>query len=362
MRQRVHLHGSAGHFQRPLPVGQFERRVDGGLGRERFLCRNTAAQGIGGGSLTGGLAGKVEHELGGLFNQRTETPDVRTRATQQFGEIDEMRLLPNKVAACFRRGFLSAGVGHLHPTDTLVALSLGNLAGHGLGLEIPVERPLKQFGMSPKRELCLMPPNHLQVIFAEPRIIGQAGFLRRRVAGAVHGQQILREHHPPFQFLGPRVAAAAEVHDATRLPVLLPVICGGGEDIGGSCSCQRRPFAVFAGEGEVATLGREHKAVGAFCLKARLSRPADVHPVSSGIERSLQQHLVSFVACNSGGVLVVGIPVAGIVGVHSGGVGKAEKDGQLFLPAHLHSHHVAFGMDCRPHLIFLTFIAEPAVQ
>ena len=168
MCQRVHLHGSAGHFQRPLPVGQFERRVDGGLGRERFLCRDAAAQGIGGGSLTGGLAGKVEHELGGLFNQRTETPDVRTRATQQFGEIDEMRLLPNEVAACFRRGFLGAGVGHLHPTDALVALSLGNLAGHRLGLEIPVERPLKQFGMSPKRELCLMPPNHLQVIFAEP--------------------------------------------------------------------------------------------------------------------------------------------------------------------------------------------------
>ena len=140
MCQRVHLHRVTSHFQGPLPISQFEGRIDGGFCRKRFLCGNAAAEGISGGSLAGRLAGIVKHKLGSLINQRMETFDIRSCTPEQFCEIDEMRLLPDEVTAGLGRSLFRTGIGHLHPSDTLIALALCNLAGHRFCAEIPVER------------------------------------------------------------------------------------------------------------------------------------------------------------------------------------------------------------------------------
>ncbi len=78
--------------------------------------------------------------------------------------------------------------------------------------------------MAIEGKLCLMPPDHLHVELAEPRVVGQAGLLRRCRTGTLSGQKILRQNDATLKLLGALVGTLAEVNDAAVLPEALPVV------------------------------------------------------------------------------------------------------------------------------------------
>ena len=49
---------------------------------------------------------------------------------------------------------------------------------------------------------------------AFPTVVGEAGLLRREVAGALDRGQVLREHDPPFELAPARIVAAGEIDRA----------------------------------------------------------------------------------------------------------------------------------------------------
>ena len=67
-----------------------------------------------------------------------------------------------------------------------------------------------------------MPPGHLQVRSAEPRVVGEARFLWWHIVGTVDIGEILREHYPPLQFFGSWVGAVAEINEGGLVPVAVP--------------------------------------------------------------------------------------------------------------------------------------------
>ena len=135
-----------------------------------------------------------------------------------------MWLLPDEETAHLRGGFLARGVGHLHPTHTLKALSHGNLAGYGFYALIPAQRAVQHRGVIPKWKPGLVPPYHLHVELAEPRVVGQSRLLGWRTGGTLNGQQPLTQHDAALQFLGALVLAVREIDGSPLRPELLPVL------------------------------------------------------------------------------------------------------------------------------------------
>ena len=68
---------------------------------------------------------------------------------QQLCQINQMRLLPNQIAAYVGGGFGCTGVGHFHPSDSLESLSAGNGFSFVFSFQIPGQRTVEKFWSAP---------------------------------------------------------------------------------------------------------------------------------------------------------------------------------------------------------------------
>src|SRR5262245_28775778 len=119
-----------------------------------------------------------------------------------------MRLLPDQEGAHRRGALLPFVVGHLLPSHSLIALSLGNVLRFIKYFCIPLQAPLEQGGPAPEGKMHRMPPMHLEVGLAIPAVVGESSLLRWIIAGALDPRQILRQDDPPFQLECPLVFAS----------------------------------------------------------------------------------------------------------------------------------------------------------
>ena len=85
-----------------MPVREFERGVDGLGGTQCLLCRDDAFQYVA--FVLGVVVGKVEHKACGLLHQTSILIHNALAvggffcASQQFGKVDQMGLLPDEEA------------------------------------------------------------------------------------------------------------------------------------------------------------------------------------------------------------------------------------------------------------------------
>ena len=280
-----------GYIEAIVPISKFKGMIEREVLRHAFLH--------GGGSFQieffcfGVIADEVGHKLGSLFY----LPGIFSQrffrgigAIHFLGHIDVVGLLPDEERARVRRCFASPGIGHLHPANALEALSLGNLAGFGVGHGVvPLEHLLYGLRAIPKSEVDHVPPGHLQMRAAEPSVVGEACFLWRQVVGAVHLRQVLREHHTALQFLGTRVGALREVYDAAFLPPAVPRFQDAAQflvedesPLGG-----RRLVFVFGLECQHVISSREFEVMAVALLQLGFSLPREGKVVAGGVDRML---------------------------------------------------------------------------
>ena len=77
-----------------------------------------------------------------------------------------------------------------------------------------------------------MPVYHLKMELAEPRVVSKASFGRRVLLCVVDRKKILAQYDTPLQLTGSFVGHTTEVHDATLVPVVLPIVGRGFGYIG----------------------------------------------------------------------------------------------------------------------------------
>ncbi len=68
-----------------------------------------------------------------------------------------------------------------------------------------------------------VPKVHFQMEFPRPTVAGQSGLLRRQVAGALNGGQILGKNDAALQFMPARVFAPGKIHRAAGAPEAPPM-------------------------------------------------------------------------------------------------------------------------------------------
>ncbi len=136
-----------------------------------------------------------------------------------------MRLLPDQEGAYGRRRFTTGVVGHLLPTQAIKALAFGDgFSTIALGFCIPVEVVFHQSDPVPQGKMHGMPPVHFQVRLAIPAVIGQPGFLWRKIWMHIVFWEVLGQDHSPLQLWRAAFLLPAEINRATALPELFPTL------------------------------------------------------------------------------------------------------------------------------------------
>ena len=107
----------------------------------------------------------------------------------------------------------------------------------------------------------------------------------------------------------------------------------------------------------------QSEGVAAESLKRGFALPLYSYIIGGRIECAFEQHLLSFGLDNLRGMLVVGIPVAGIIRMTASRIGEAEQDGDnLSGTLDAGGNEVANGVAGRLYLVLLVAPCETALQ
>ena len=130
------------------------------------------------------------------------------------------------------------------------------------------------------------------------------------------------------------LGAMAEINHTALHPEVVPEgggISFDGEDVGLLGGGLRLHRGVVGGEGPLVLLGGQREVVAALPGERGLARPIETDVVASRVDRAQQRSRLLGRSYKLRGVLLVSLPVAGIVRMHTRGVGETDRDGQVLL-------------------------------
>ena len=281
---------------------------------------------------------EVSHEGGGLLYLQTIALERFTGglgAVHLFSKVDVVGLLPDEERASVRRGLARPGISHLHPAESLEALTTRYLLGYGIShTVIPSEHLLDELRTVPEGEVDGVPPRHLQMGATEPGVIGEACLLRRHAVGAVDLGEVLGENDTAFQLMGAGIGAGREVDDGTLLPPAVPgledstqllVVDEGSSGL--NVIGDRRK--VFGLEGKDIAGSRKLEAVVAAGAKGSVALPGECQVVAGAVDDMLDKGGTGRsgrTAEHTGSVAFGLVPVGGCIGMLARGIREADSD------------------------------------
>ena len=204
---------------------------------------------------------------------------------------------------------------------------------------------------------------------AEPRVVGQACLLRRRVASVVHGQQVLGQHNAPLQLARTRVFHMREVGNCPVFPIFVPessrasIVLGERHSIKWTASREVLigTIAKLNREIEPTLPAREHHLVAACLPDSRLTPPRDFDPILHIVDFNYQVRTILPIRQLHQRLLVLS-PVGSIIAMSACRIGNTEYNlGAAFrlnARSYLARAWVANGL----HMIRLPVISETAVN
>ena len=166
-------------LQTPPPVRQLERRVLGRTPVVGLLGRHERREEM---ERAVALVDERRHEPHRLvdeFGPGLDGLSARVAAVQQLGEVRRMGLLPDEERADLVGAVAAVGPDLLGPARPVVALLARRCLRHWQDPAVPVETPLEQLRPAPRGEVGGVPPVHLEMELALPRVGHQPGLLGR---------------------------------------------------------------------------------------------------------------------------------------------------------------------------------------